>query len=50
MKKIIFIFLTIFIFSCNRGPYKKVKNINTPSYKDIKKSMKQSENQQPKYE
>jgi hypothetical protein len=50
MKSIIFIFVVLGFVSCHRGPYKKVKNISTPSYRTIKKSMKESENYQPKHD
>ena len=43
-------FIIIILFmSCTRSPYTKVKNISTPTYRQIKKSMKQSERHQPKY-
>ncbi len=50
MKKIITFVIILSLSSCYYSPYKKVKNIKTPSYRTIKKSMRNSENYQPKYD
>lgn len=50
MKKIITFIIILSFSSCCYSPYKKVRNIKTPTFKTIKKSMRNSEKHQPRYE
>lgn len=45
-----YLIIIILLVGCSRSPYTKVKNISTPTYRQIKKAMKESERHQPKYE